>query len=371
MGSMMIAAFPTEPEDVDQELIETFVQLLSRPRSRETLAVLRAVAAVADPRMEAEARRQAEEIAADFPEPPWGGSLEKAELAEAWRATHPFGDQDEIMLSIRYPGRADRLLCILVDRTLGNVIKDTFVAPEVEPVLERSRKEPDFTVDSIPVPEAAGIILSALNDTDARLDPPVSEDFVLIRAFAAALVRRVPNPMVPRERRPMPDAEIEKVAREFLESDEATDLPADAEMAAHTLVGYQASWMADDPLRWSPMVVEMCLLHWMPRKVILKGDEMDAFPPTLRALVRYAGRRRGLPDHLVAETLEAVDRFTPDFVEAMKNPGSESYANNLWRAMEREGVDVGDHEKVSAWIERFNERPIEERDQILGGESPD
>ncbi|MGH2765892.1 MAG: hypothetical protein ACRDKA_08275 [Actinomycetota bacterium] len=364
---MLVASLSTTAP-VDQALIEDFVSLLSRQRSRESLAVLLAVAAVADPPLDELARSAAADLEPAVGKPAWADLLGRGELREAWRAADAFGDQDAILLALEYPGRDPALATVVVDRTLGRLIKDASVVPEVGAVVERWREQADITVESIPVGEAAGEILRALRNTDITVDPPITEDYALNRAFLAALVRGVPDVEPPPEPEPPPAGVLDRLVDEFLASEEATGLPPVANQAVHTLITYQGEWQADDPLRWSPTVVEMCLLDWLPRNTILEDEVPRAIPDTLRALVRFAGARRSLPDDLVSETLDAIDRFEPEFTRALKSPSAGGPSKNLLLAMQRDGVDLGDREQVSDWIEEFNQRPLEERDRVLRGE---
>src|SRR2546430_16554051 len=56
----------------------------------------------------------------------------------------------------------------------------------------------------------------------------------------------------------------------------------------------------------SPTKVETFLLGWLPRKVMLAFAEQDAMPHVLGAWVRWAGRRRGLSEAAITDSLEAV-----------------------------------------------------------------
>ena len=344
IASADLAAYLTNPTSpVDHELIENLVLVMSRPRGPETRALLIAAAAVAEPPLAEALRSEAEQAAvANSPSPSWAGSVGTATITEAWKVTEAFGDQDEILMSFRYPGRDPALMAVLIDRTIGDLIKDAFVSREVEPTLERWRKEPDFTVEPIPVPEAAGIVLRALRNTDMSLDPPVAEDFSLTRAFLASLVRRVPGPVMPTETEPLSEDELERLVEEFAASEEARGLDDGFESIVRHLLEYQANWNADDPLRWSPMVVEMCMLDWLPRKALMDESEIVFVPSTLGALVRYSGRRRGLSEQLIRETTDTIDRFGVDYLDAMRDRSKAGPAKNLLLTMGAEGVDVLD-----------------------------
>jgi hypothetical protein len=168
----------------------------------------------------------------------------------------------------------------------------------------------------------------ALVATDAATDPPVSESFPSYHAFIRARIRALPPYRAPslsataarrqawsRDRRAM-------LAAEFLASDEAEDL-SDRGAASHCadrIIDYGCDQDFGRPLRMSPAKVETFLLGWLPRKVMLSFAEQDAMPHVLAAWVRWAGRRRGLDEAVVTETLEAVFNSMGMFAEAYRDP---------------------------------------------------
>ncbi len=77
-----------------------------------------------------------------------------------------------------------------------------------------------------------------------------------------------------------------------------------------------------DPLRWSPTVVELFMLDYLPRKAILGVGEIRALPHVLRGWVRFALTKRGLEERWIAEAEEAVVRFTPEFRRAVTDHAS-------------------------------------------------
>src|SRR2546430_8870447 len=71
----------------------------------------------------------------------------------------------------------------------------------------------------------------------------------------------------------------------------------------------------------SPTKVETFLLGWLPRKVMLLFAEQDAMPHVLAAWVRWAGRRRGLSEATITDSLEAVFNAMGAFAQAYPDPG--------------------------------------------------
>jgi hypothetical protein len=70
----------------------------------------------------------------------------------------------------------------------------------------------------------------------------------------------------------------------------------------------------------SPVKASTFLLDWLPRKVMLSVAEQEAIPHVLAAWTRWAGRRRGLRQHAIAETLDAVFDSTEKFAAAYRDP---------------------------------------------------
>jgi len=176
---------------------------------------------------------------------------------------------------------------------------------------------------------ARHMLETALAVTDGATDPSVSGSFPSYHAFIRARIRALPpyrgrtisgatgprRQAWSRDRRAM-------LAAEFLASDEAEDLSdrGSASHCADRIIDYGCDRDFGRPLRMSPTKVETFLLSWLPRKVMLSFAEQDAMPHVLAAWVRWAGRRRGLAEELVAETLEAVFNSMGMFAEAYRDP---------------------------------------------------
>jgi hypothetical protein len=70
----------------------------------------------------------------------------------------------------------------------------------------------------------------------------------------------------------------------------------------------------------SPVKADTFLLDWLPRKVMLSAAEQEAIPHVLAAWTRWAGRRRGLGQKAIAETLDAIFDSTEKFAAAYRDP---------------------------------------------------
>ena len=64
-------------------------------------------------------------------------------------------------------------------------------------------------------------------------------------------------------------------------------------------INFCADYVDGRPLRWSPVVVELFMANWIPRKVLADEGLFERLPPALDAWVRFAGRKAGTPDWAV------------------------------------------------------------------------
>jgi hypothetical protein len=93
------------------------------------------------------------------------------------------------------------------------------------------------------------------------------------------------------------------------------------------------------------------------------GDPPPAMPPTW---MRSPLTERGPEERWSAPAEEAVATFAPAFRKAVTDRRSFGHAKAVTDAMLATGVDLPDQDAVARWIAQFNERPIQERDVVLG-----
>ena len=87
-----------------------------------------------------------------------------------------------------------------------------------------------------------------------------------------------------------------------------------------SLLWYGTSYGKCDPLRWSPVSVEIVLADWVPRKVVAPVGELRIVPEVLRDLVRFGHRELGIRKELTDETLDAVDTFQSAYLALIRSP---------------------------------------------------
>jgi hypothetical protein len=368
LGIFYKAPVPLEArEELERSLPPAIVSGAEDMRNEAGLAILTTLAAVTDDELGARA-------AADrmkkrgVPEPRWAGDIGRPESLDCWAAVDPFGDQIGYYFTFRYPGRSQHLLMALYDENLGGIIKDAFVAPlkDDAEVPEMLNADPDVEVREADPAEAAAHIAAAIATGDVFIDNDWTEEFRHNRALVLARTRLFPQVELPESPSPSPDEdEQEALIKEFLASPLAPPGEEILPIVDQCVIS-RCIFGDGDPLRWSPIVVELFLLDYLPRKATLSFAQIRALPDVLKAWVRFALTRRGLEERLIAETEEAVDRYAPEFRRAMTDQESFGPAKSLSNAMRADGVELTDKQAVADWIAAFNERPEEERARLLG-----
>jgi hypothetical protein len=326
---------------VEQLVGEGLVDYAAGQHSPAALALLSGIACLGTPRQAAKAERAALDlIESGVPCPGWAEHLGAVASAECYINPDLLGDQDEVVCVFSYAGEEPHALVTVVDYNADGMIRDGWVTSRVDKLLDHCREvaaqrsapkgaEGRHAFRQVDPAHARHLLETALAVTDGATDPPVSESFPSYHAFIRARIRALPpyrgrsisgatgprRQAWSRDRRAM-------LAAEFLASDEAEDLSdrGSASHCADRIIDYGCDRDFGRPLRMSPVKVQTFLLSWLPRKVMLSFAEQDAMPHVLAAWVRWAGRRRGLDEAVVNDTLEAVFNSMSMFAEAYRDP---------------------------------------------------
>lgn len=384
-ASMVLGLFYKMPvpfevsQEVERTLLPKLVQGAERMRNRAGLAVLCALASVT---RDEEAQAAAERMKAHgVAPPPWAADIGRPDLLETWTAADPYGDQVGYYIVFRYAGRRQHLVLALHDENLGGIIKDAVAAPLADGavVSELMGRDPDVEVRAADPAEAAQAIVTAVANGDMFIDNDWTRDFrenralLLSRAWYVLDMQGEARPVS--HRTPSAGFETpgldqqEALIQEFLASPLGAGLSVDHEVALAVLdhcMTARCDFGDGDPLRWSPIAVELFMLDYLPRKASLDFAQITALPEVLTAWVSFCLSKRGLEEHLIRETQEAVARYAPEFRKAVTDPDKFGLAKAISNAMRADGVDLLDAEAVDAWMTAFNAQPLEERDAFLG-----
>ena len=190
------------------------------------------------------------------------------------------------------------------------------------------------------------------------IEPPVGEDFARLRALALMRADETPNLRVaPHPPEVSPD-ERDRLRDEFLAAPggRAFDPDGDEAYTASLAIEFCADYVDGRPLRWSPVVVELFMADWIPRKVMADGELLERVPGALDAWVRFAGRTRGTPDWAIERTRAAIQRWRREMIERASDPAAGGPAKQFLAAAAEAGIDLTDEDALGAFVAGWNER---------------
>jgi hypothetical protein len=341
------------------------VQALLRAGDQAAFAALCALASVADgPVGEAAGlavRRLGER---GTKAPAWKDELGSARPVQARLLREDvFDDGVSVLVEFELADGTLETLGVYVDHNLSGSAKGIFVGGSLREVADVLASAPDDGVevrlDALSLEEAAARIREGLELTDMTLEAPVSEDYWELRALAGARLRSLPQGVGLPEREEVEPEQRQRLLEEFLASPEGSRFRGSVyeEDVAAFAIDFGADYLDGRPLRWSPVVVELFMTDWLPRKVAHDQEFFAAVPHVLREWVRFAGRTRGIPTHAIELTVGSVTEWAEELVEAAADPAGWGPAKMLASAMREAGVDAQDEQAVQAFIDELNARP--------------
>jgi hypothetical protein len=273
-----------------------------------------------------------------------------------------FDDACTVFLEARHASGETHAVGVLIDNNLGMMAKDVLLADSIDRVAEVMRKNPrrdgDLKLERIEPGIAAGRIDAAIALTEMTLDPPVGDDYARLRALAILRADEVSNVKPVPEREELPHEERDRLRDEFLAAPEGKDFAPDGDEAytASLAINFCADYVDGRPLRWSPVVVELFMSNWIPRKVLADNDLFERLPAALDAWVRFAGRKSGTPEWAIEATRKAIPRWRKAMIERGSDPSSGGPAKQFLTAVKAAGIDPEDRESLETFMAGWNAR---------------
>jgi hypothetical protein len=340
------------------------VARLGGPGARITL---RAIAALDD----AELGGLASELAGHTddqgsePPPSWLAGVGETEITQAAVMREDiFDDGFTMFLEARHPTGESHAVGVYIDNNLGMMAKDILLADSIDRVAEIMRENPaddgEVRLDPIDPAAAAAEIHTAMDLTEMTLGPPVSEDYAGLRALAMLRADEAPGGAVATEREELPGEHRDALRDEFLASPEGRAFAPDSDEAfvVSLAIDFGADYVDGRPLRWSPVVVELFMADWVPRKVLADTATFEVLPSALDAWVRFAGRKRGSPAWAIAMTQAAIPQWRDEMSSLAGDPANGGLGKQFLTAAQQAGVDVSDERALTTFIAGWNGRGI-------------
>lgn len=310
---------------------------------------------------------RAGELAAELPDPAappmWLAGVGEAEVERAAVMREDiFDDGFTVFIESLHSDGERHAVGVYVDNNLGVMAKDILLADSIERVGDVMGANPDphgeLRLEPIDPGVAAGQIYAALELTDMTFAPPVGEDFAGLRALAMMRADETPGLRPASERDAIGPEERDALRDEFLSSPEGGAFGPDSDeaYAATLAIDFCADYVDGRPLRWSPVVVELFMADWLPRKVMADADLLERVPAALDAWVRFAGHKNGTPGWAIDKTRAAIPRWRREMVERASDPAAGGPAKQFLAAAQEAGVDLTDEDAIGAFVASWNEQ---------------
>lgn len=353
------------------ELVGSFLQAVVP----ETTALLAALGAVLPDEVLA-ARCRREVARRDHPLPDWLARFGDVRVVGVVEMVHVLGDGDNLLLGVRWPTGHELTATVYIDHNAGSLVKDAFLVPEplADTVAAFERLADDDGETSFrPVDpaDARARITNAIGLAEITMPPYTSDTWPACRTAIEWLVSHLPPGGATQPPPDWPPERLDDIAEAFFGS--RFGAPLAARRPNHDLVRALLRFGGDygpgDPLRWSPVAVEILLTDWVPRKVVASLADLERLPTVLRALIRYAHTQRGIGRRLTDDTLAAVDRFEPTYRRLLRTsrllPGSTSDRLGAYVQANLERLAGG-----AVALERLDDRPLPDEPFDPGGVDP-
>ncbi|MCW2851747.1 MAG: hypothetical protein JWM84_1411 [Nocardioides sp.] len=303
------------------------------------------------------------------PMPAWLRELAATRVVEVYESYEELDDGRNTIIDVRLDDGSALTAVIYIDHNIGTIVKDAFLLdrPSGE-VRERFLElEPDVTISAIDPALARAKIERAIQLGAITLPHVESESWPGTRPLVEWLLRLLPDAVELPDWEPMPDHEQAAILDSFLRSPHGAPY-ADSE--AHLRLLDDLMWFGTgygtcDPLRWTPVNVEVLLVDWFPRKVVADVEVLTLLPDLLRALVRYAHEARAILPGDRAATLASIGRWESEYQRLIRTDRPQGPAAlarallendfDLDALIERDLLDqVGGEEA----LDRLDDRPL-------------
>jgi hypothetical protein len=303
------------------ELVRTFLDI----DTLETSALLAVIGELAgEDILRRRVRRKIIERAHALPV--WLTDLGRTTVEGVVEMVHVLGDGDDIMVGLSLPGGSALSIVVYIDHNMGTLVKDAFVVPEsLDALIEHMRvaagEDPDTTWADLAPANARVRIQDAIERGAITFPPLETDSWPACRPLVEWAIGMLPTGGSGYQRPRWDTKRLSKLTERFFASPFGTDFDdADHRSLLESVLWFGTDYGPGDPLRWSPVAVEILLVDWIPRKIVADVAYLAKAPELLRAFIRYCHQERGIRAALTDDTLAAVDAYEPEYQQAIASP---------------------------------------------------
>jgi|SRR5215469_226468 len=194
----------------------------------------------------------------------------------------------------------------------------------ISDVVARRREaadDPDISYRDIGLAGARARVAEAIEAGAITFPPFETETWPASRLLTEWLLRLLPEGGTGYVRPAWRQAAKRKLATRFFRSDFGRPLDdADHRGLLDQFLWFGTDYGPGDPLRWSPVAVEILLAGWIPRKIVAEVSYLRKAPGLLRAFIGFCHAERNIGPALTRRTLAAVAVHEPRYQRVIRSP---------------------------------------------------
>jgi hypothetical protein len=291
----------------------------------ETTALLAGIAQLG---FDERARKRAARLASRrrHPLPGWLTRLDEAVAYRAVEMGHVLGDGDDVIIGVRLPYGHELSVLVYIDHNLGTAAKDGFIVSQpLDTLIDLMKTHDDDPGDTewreLSLADARFRAEEAVRFGSMVFPPLESDSWPLSRPMVEWALRLMPEGGTGYYRPEWTDADRQELTDDFFASEFAERVRGESYRDLfESILWFGCDYGPGDPLRWSPVSVDMLLIDWIPRNVVAGVGFLSKAPDLLRAFIRYSHHRRGVRPGLTEETIAAVDAWEPEYQRLIRSP---------------------------------------------------
>jgi Domain of unknown function (DUF6398) len=265
--------------------------------------------------------------------PSWLQDLNRSSVYRAIEMTHALGDAEDIVLGVRFQDGQEITIVVFIDHNLGTVVKDSF--PISEPIdqlvafAQEKNDDPDFSWDELDLADARVRITQANTAGDQVFPPFETDTWPVSQPIVEWATRLLPDGGTGTVRPEWDERARQKLAKRFFSSARGRALDdVERQTLLEPILRFGTDFGRSDPMRWSPIRVEMMLVDWIPDAIVADPELLSLAPGLLRAFIEFCHGEQGIRSELTHQTVSAVDLLEPEFQRLVHSSGT--FDDDLW-----------------------------------------
>lgn len=283
--------------------------------------------------------------------PAWAHAVGDAEITGTHLVTHELRDGFDVAITARHAGaESDHVVAVYVDSNLDGMAKDLLVHDDAGTFLQMSADEPGMAVVAIGPATAAATIDDAVGKTlETGEVAPVADQFAALFSITEHYVAKLPaGGAAVAKAPPASEAEQADAVDRFLSTEQGSAHAAARELLLDA-VEFVVDELGGDPLRWSPIVVHLTAVGWLPLST--HGSEAsDRFAAALRDFLPWAHEEEGWGDRYLADALAVLEASA-----VVREADAGSGRVEILEAAVAAGVDLDDEAALDAFLDEYLE----------------